>query len=165
MSKWVVDTPPLILLAKLDRLELLKLGATEVYIPSAVLAEITAYQDIATERIQASIKQWLTVVNVQNQQLLQRFLTDLDQGEAEVIALAQEVKADFVILDDLDARLLCRTINQKTVGTLGILLGAKQKGLIPSLKAEVEKLQQFGLWVSDALVKAILEAAGENTNN
>lgn len=154
MSRWVVDTSPLILLAKIDRLSLLRAGATEIYIPTAVADE-------AAQQVQSATKEWLTIQPIQNQAQLQHHLHTLDSGEAEAITLAQELSADYVLLDDLDARRTCRAIGQKNIGTLGVLLAAKQRGLIPSLHTEIEKLRLAGLWASDALVDAVLQAAQE----
>ena len=161
MKRWVVDTSPLIFLAKLDRLELLQHDADEILIPSAVLDEISILGDEASKLIENAISSWLIVQEVTNLHSLAMALADLDRGEAEVITLAQEIEAERVVLDDLDARRFARRIGCPSIGTLGLLLAGKLRGEIASVKAEIERLQQNGFWASQSLVKAVLEAAGE----
>ncbi|HKH43864.1 MAG TPA: DUF3368 domain-containing protein [Thermoanaerobaculia bacterium] len=93
--------------------------------------------------------------------LVRVLLADLDEGEAEVIALALELGADRVLLDDLDGRRLARRIGLTPVGTLGVLLAARQKGKIPSLRAEIEKLLERGFRAHEELVVGVLRQAGE----
>ena len=61
-------------------------------------------------------------------------ITDLDQGEAEVIALAQELRADLVIIDERLARWHARRLGLNTTGVLGVLLKAKESGLLEEIK-------------------------------
>ena len=88
-------------------------------------------------------------------------LADLDLGESEVITLAKEIHADKVLLDDLDARRFARRVGLSIVGTVGILLGARLRGEIPSLKEEIKRLQDVGFRISKPLAEEALKAAGE----
>ena len=164
MSLLVVDAGPLIFLAKLGRLNLLRKMDDEIFLPSAVMTEIRAKSDKASSKIIRASKSWLKIKKVKNQEAVKLLLADLDLGEAEVIVLANEVKADRLLLDDLDARRFARRINLSIIGTLGVLLTAKLRGEIPSVKNEIIKLQSYGFWANDDLVSKILTAAGENTN-
>ena len=161
MRRWVVDTGPLIFLAKLDRLSLLQQGADEVLIPSAVLDEVRVLRDEASRKIEAATQSWLQVQEISNRQALEMLLADLDAGEAEVIALARETEAERVIMDDLDARRFARRVGLSPVGTLGLLLAARLQGELPSIKSEIERLRQFGFWASESLIQSVLEASGE----
>ena len=162
MSLLVADAGPLIFLAKLERLNLLQITGDEVCIPSAVMAEIRVKNDEACSKIMSASKTWLQVKEVKNKEAVQLLLADLDLGEAEVIVLANEIKADRLLLDDLDARRFARRIKLPIIGTLGILLTAKLQGEIPSVKHEIEKLQEYGFWANENLVSRILSVAGEN---
>jgi predicted nucleic acid-binding protein len=162
MSLWVVDTSPLIFLAKLDHLDLLARGANEVLVPSAVLQEVQVYQDEARHKIEEALRSWLTVRKVTDHQLVEVLMADLDRGEAEVIALAREAKADRVIMDDLDGRRFARRVDLEPVGTVGLLLAARLRGELPSLGVELERLRAGGFRVSKALVDAALLSAGES---
>ena len=110
MSILVADAGPLIFLAKLGRLNLLHPNENEVFVPSAVISEIRAKDDDATSKIVQASKTWLQVKTVKNQEAVNLLLADLDLGEAEVIVLANEIKADRLLLDDYDARRFARRI-------------------------------------------------------
>jgi len=161
MRLWVVDTSPLIFLAKLDRLDLLQRGADQVVAPPAVFQEIDEYPDVASNRIEDAKKSWLQVRAVEDRRLVDVLMADLDAGESEVIALALEVEAERAVLDDLDARRLAQRLGVAPVGTLGLLLAAKLRGKIPSLRAEIDRLRQAGFRVSPTLSQAVLREAGE----
>lgn len=88
-------------------------------------------------------------------------MADLDAGEAEVIALAREVSAERVIMDDLDGRRFAHRLGLAPIGTLGLLLAARLRGELPSLQEEIERLQSVGFRISGALRRAFLERAGE----
>jgi len=161
MRLWVVDTSPLIFLAKLDRLDLLKRGAEQVVAPPAVFREIDEYPDAASEKIEDAKKSWLSIRAVEDRRLVDVLMADLDAGESEVIALALEVEAERVVLDDLDARRLAQRLGVARVGTLGLLLAGKLRGEIPSLRDEIGRLRQAGFRISPTLSQAVLREAGE----
>jgi predicted nucleic acid-binding protein len=161
MRLWVVDASPLIFLAKLDRLDLLKGGADQVVVPPAVLREIGEHPDDASRKIDDARRSWLGVRAVENRRIVDVLMADLDAGESEVIALALEAKAERVILDDLDARRFAHRIGIERVGTLGLLLAAKLRGELPNLSVEIDRLRQAGFRVSPPLSQALLLEAGE----
>jgi predicted nucleic acid-binding protein len=82
-------------------------------------------------------------------------------GEAEVIVLARELDADRVVLDDLDARRFARRVGLEIAGTVGLLLAARKRGELASLRAEIERLELLGFRISPVLAEAVLRAAGE----
>lgn len=86
---------------------------------------------------------------------------DLDKGEAEVLILSQEIDADLVIIDEVVARPFAKQIGVKMTGTLGILLKAKEKGFILSVKELILKLREKGTWFHPKLITKIVELAGE----
>ena len=161
MRRWVVDTSPLLFLAKLNRLDILKGAADEILAPPAVFLEVAARQDEVGRQIDGASRIWLTRSPVRDERLVEILSADLGAGEAEVIALAREVDAERVVLDDLDARRFARRIGLPAVGTLGLLLAARLRGEIPSLREEIERLRQSGFRASEALVREVLREAGE----
>lgn len=161
MSAWVIDAGPLLFLAKLDRLELLP-QAGGVYIAEAAFAETQQYSDEAAATIAQAAQEWLTVSVVQNRQAVQLLLADMDLGEAETIVLATELSADRVVLDDMDARRFVQRTGLAVIGTVGLLLSARLRGNIPSLQAELDRLEGFGFWISPELTARLLQTAGEN---
>lgn len=86
----------------------------------------------------------------------------LDVGEAEAIALAEEVKADIVLIDEMAGREAARIRGFKVLGTLGLLVRAKQSGLHPSVNPLIDRLRgELNFFISDELRRAILRQAGE----
>jgi predicted nucleic acid-binding protein len=161
MSIWITNTSPLIFLARLNRLDLLQRSAEEIITPPAVLREIAEHQDESAQKVAEARQTWLLEREVQEGHLLRVLRTELGDGEAEAIALALEVGAARVVLDDLDARRMADRLQLKTVGTLGLLLAAKLRGEIPSLREEIGRLRREGFRVAPALVEAVLREAGE----
>jgi hypothetical protein len=86
----------------------------------------------------------------------------LDIGEAEAIALAIEMKADIVLLDEIEGRDVAAQLDLPVAGTLGILLAAKLKGEVPTIGPEIRLLRERGnFFISRRLEAEILAAAGE----
>ena len=104
---------------------------------------------------------WLSVGQINNRDLVDILQVDLDLGEAEVVALAREVAADRVVMDDLDARRIARRVGLDLIGTVGLLLAARLRGEIPAVRVEIERLLDLGFRVSPSLVEAVLKEAGE----
>ena len=161
MSLWITDTSPLIFLSRLNRLDLLRREADEIVAPSAVLREIAEYRDEAAAQVAEAREIWLRERSAQDLNLLAILRTELGDGEAEAIALALETGAARVVLDDLDGRRLADRLGLRPVGTLGLLLAAKLRGEIPTLRHEIDRLRRAGFRASPALVEAILRSAGE----
>lgn len=160
MRARVVDTGPLLFLARLGRLDLLLLGADQIYVPVAVLAEIRQKPDPALEPIQAMLGTRLAECSLTNPEFL-KLLPDLGAGEREVIVQALERKVTSVVLDDLDARRVARRLGLEPIGTVGLLLAAKKRGIIPSLRADLDRLAAMGFWISEQLRAEALKEAGE----
>ena len=85
----------------------------------------------------------------------------LDMGEAAVIQTSLDEAHDAVILDDLKARRIAQTLGLQVTGTLGILLQAKQTGLLPSVRAAISTLEKQGMWIAPALYAKAVQLAGE----
>lgn len=161
MRLWVADTSPLLFLARLDRLDILRQAADDIIAPPAVFREVGQHPDDACQKISDAQRSWLKARPVTDLSLVEVLLADLDAGEAEVLALAHELRADRVLLDGLDGRRLARRIGLAPVGTLGLLLAARLRGGIPSLRAEVQKLREAGFRAHPKLIEAVLREAGE----
>jgi predicted nucleic acid-binding protein len=85
----------------------------------------------------------------------------LGAGEREAIALAVELNASEVLLDDLPARRLASHLGLPVLGTLGILLRAKARGLVPQVRPLLQMLHEQDFRMSEQLFDAIVAAAGE----
>ena len=157
----IVNTAPLIFLSKLGRLELLRQGVETVLVPSTVLRELRSVPDSATADVELVLGKWLIEKTCTQLPLLEIVRQSIDPGEAEVITLALELGIADVVLDDLDARRFARRSGLKPIGTLGLLLAAKENGLIASLRDEINKLQSLGFRASDVLISTVLASVNE----
>jgi len=89
------------------------------------------------------------------------FSRTLDPGERAAIALAMQVSADFVVLDDLAGRLMAAELGLTVTGSLGLLVRAKRNGLVREVRPFMAEMIANGLYTSEQLRREILELAGE----
>ena len=75
---------------------------------------------------------------------------------------ALELRTTAVVLDDMDGRRYARRLGLQPIGTLGLLLAAKQNQLIPAIQPEIERLVSMGFRASGSLIQKVLVAAGES---
>ena len=87
--------------------------------------------------------------------------SQLDRGEAAVIQTALDESIPTVILDERKARRLAIAMGLKVTGTLGIVLLAKQRGVLPSVRAAIHALRQHGIWLEAALETRVISLSGE----
>ena len=158
--KAVVNSSPLIFLAKINRLDLLNKLFDEVIIPKAVYEEAVLNGKRDKTEIIKNLN-WIKVEEVKNRRLINFLMNFLDYGESEVIAYAVENNIDLVVLDDKDARKIAREFDLKVIGTLGILIISKKKGYINELKPIIEKLVDNNFRISEKLLRRILEEVNE----
>jgi uncharacterized protein len=156
----VSNTTPIISLALIQKLDLFQQLYTEVWIPPAVESEILA------GGVRAGARELKSASYIQTKPLRDSsradLLSDLDRGEAEVIALALECKAGLVIIDERLGRLHAQRLNIPLTGVLGILLRAKQRGFLAEIKPLVFQLRHAGIRLSDDVVERVLTISGEN---
>ena len=160
----VSNTSPISNLASIGRLELLKSQFSELWIPDAVAEELAAHPDpVARAMIQNAIREsWIRIGAPKDSGLLRLLLLQLHRGEAEAIALATDLSADFVLMDEQEGRQLASKTGLAVTGVLGVLLRAKRAGEIAAVKPEVDLLRtKAHFFVSPALEKKILAASGE----
>lgn len=154
----VSNTTPLIGLASIQQLSLLPILFREIHIPQAVYDE--AYL-AGSVKYPIPAADWIKVVGVKDRLAVEVLLDELDVGEAETIVLARELNADWVLMDERKGRRKLDQLGVKKIGTLGILLKAKRLGLLPVIRPAVETLHQQGFSLSQTVIDAVLEQAGE----
>jgi predicted nucleic acid-binding protein len=160
----VSNTSPISNLASIGRLELLKSQFSELWIPLGVAEELAAHPDpVAQAMIQNAIRaQWIQIRTPRDSRLLRLLLLQLHRGEAEAIALATDLNADFVLIDEQEGRQLASRTGLAVTGVLGVLLRAKRAGEIAAVKPEMENLRtKARFFVSPQLERKILTSAGE----
>lgn len=156
----ILNNTPLVCLWLLGQFDLLRQLYAEVVVPEAVWAEFLAVE--STPRQQALQQApWLARTQLDNPQSALVF-AGLDRGESEVLALAIERQARLVVIDERRARSYAQRLQLPVTGTLGLLLAAKQKDLIPAVALLIEALQAAGLYFHPSLVAAVLELAAEH---
>ncbi|MGD0652756.1 MAG: DUF3368 domain-containing protein [Thermoguttaceae bacterium] len=159
MNDWVVNASPVIALAKIDRLHLLHDLCWKLLIPEAVVAEILAGPAIDPAR-QALERGW--IVEVAPHSIVPDLLEwGLGTGETAVLAVAMERKPATAVLDDAAARTCAKAFGIPVVGTIGLILRAKQKAIIPSAADLFRSLREAGFYMDDNLVRSALEGIGE----
>jgi len=162
----VSDSSTLIHLALLGRLELLRECYGEVLIPPAVWKEVVQQghgRAGAREVEEAARAGWLKVESPTNELLLRMLKRDLDDGEAEAIALTVEREAEVVLLDESHVRRKASVYGLQKTGVIGLLIRAKVEGKLPSLREELDRLrQEAGFWISENLYQQALKAVGED---
>ena len=159
MRKTISNTTPILSLLKINKLDLLKELFGTVAVPNAVFQEIEKgkekpfYQDL-------SLLDWIEIEYIKNTDSLAYFI-DLDAGEAEVLILAKEQNADLVIMDEIMGRRYAKQLEFNLTGTIGILLKAKEKGLINSIRELLTELTEKGTWLSTKLISKAIQLANE----
>jgi len=163
----VSDTSPILNLAIIGRLSLLNDQFGKIWIPNAVLDELRSQEDLpGSQEIRVSLQDgWLGVKKVQNYDQVKVLARELDRGEAEAIALALEMKAEWILVDEKEARRICKAFGLRVTGVLGILLRARAVGKIGSLAETIEELRvRAGFRVGKDILDEILKnAAGFNS--
>lgn len=155
----VSNTTPLNYLVLIGQQELLARLFERVIIPQAVWTELQA------EGTPKSVRDWLANQPVWLEVRQANLPTDaalarLDGGEREAILLAQELKADLLLIDDKDGRLEAARRNLLVVGTLGVLDKAAERGLL-DLPEALSRLQQTSFRAAPLLLKSLLEKDAE----
>lgn len=158
----VCNSTPLIGLATIGRFDLLRRIFGRIAIAPAVWTEtVTQGRTEGGARREVEAAEWIDRIEVNDRLAVRVLLDELDQGEAETIVLALELGADWVVMDERKGRRKLEQLGIPKVGTLGILLKARQAGLIPMLRPEISRLRASGFSISDSVVSSILAAAGE----
>ena len=158
----VSNTSPLTNLAAIGQLDLLHLLYGQVHIPEAVWRELNAEGKRWPGRDEVAAASWVERRAVLNGSLVTALRRDLDRGEAETIALALELQAELVPLDEREGRRAAQRLGLQVVGVVGILLEAKTKGAIKAIRPMLDDLRQAaGFYLDDALYARTLLLAGE----
>ncbi|MGH7137585.1 MAG: DUF3368 domain-containing protein [Pirellulales bacterium] len=148
----ISNASPLIALEQIGQLALLEQLFNSVVVPPAVVREVSA---------SVALPVWIAEQAL-SQPVGPRILNaSLGAGETEAISLSLEVRARLLILDDRPARRLAQALGLSIIGTLGVLLAAKQRNLLPAVRPSLAALLQFDFRIAPALYDQVLRDAGE----
>ncbi len=157
-ERLVINTGPLIALAKAGALDVAGQLAIEIICPAEVKTELDAGLDVGYQKVKPD---WLRVESLRHPLDPVANVT-LGSGEAAVIQLALEQRIPRVCIDEVRGRRTASAVGLQVVGTLGLLLRAKKLGVVAAVHPYIERLQKAGDWYSAALIRRVLEAAGES---
>ncbi len=155
----ISDSSPLISLALIGKLDILKKLYKEIWAPTAVYEEVVKSDKPFADELILFLNG--KTKSVTNKMAVEVLLSDIGAGEAEAIVLALEQQPDIILIDDLKARKLAKLKGFKVIGTMGILLQAKNEGLIKEIKPLISKLISKDIRISAKIVEIVLQAAQE----
>lgn len=154
----VADTSPLLNVALIGRLDLLREQFDGVTAPEQVWDELAAGDDGLDDPRALRDEGFLELVPVEESSLFVELRRELDRGEAAALAYAIDADADLVLLDERDARRVARRHDRSVTGVIGVLLRAAEHDRI-DLRDELDRLRAEGFWISDELYHDVLDAA------
>ncbi|MGR3318030.1 MAG: DUF3368 domain-containing protein [Candidatus Anammoxibacter sp.] len=131
----------------------------EIVIPGEVSRELLNFRKSDVNDIRDC--KWIKVKEVKSRNDVDLLLPTLDKGEAEVIVIAKELKADIVIIDELTARKVAIMMNLPIIGAVGLLMKAKKKGLIKKVKPLLDMMIDHGIRYGEAFYRKVLQEIGE----
>jgi predicted nucleic acid-binding protein len=147
----IADTSCLILLYKIDELELLRQLYGKVFVT----------QDVADEFIHR-VPDWIEVVQEVDKQYQALLEMEIDKGEASSISLALKLENATLVLDDFKARKVAEKLGLFYTGTFGLIAKSKLEGIIESVKPVIAKIKNTNFRISDKVIEETLRAAGED---
>jgi predicted nucleic acid-binding protein len=152
--KLVSNTGPLIALSHISKLELLPLLFSEVKVPLSVYEEFNYKGNV-------KLPDGIKIEKVEK--VVDSFLKEkLDRGEREVITLSVEEHPDYVLIDERKGRKIAELYyHLPIVGTSGLLLMAKKRGLIKEVKPLLNEIRDNGYFISNQIYELTLNKAGE----
>jgi predicted nucleic acid-binding protein len=156
----VTNSSPLIVLFKSQQAELLPQLFSEILVPQAVWDEVTVAGQNDTASQQLASVSWAQQVEI-GAIAPEVAAWDLGKGESEVLSLALKTPDCVALIDDKAARRCSQVLGIITLGTGGLLLLAKRRGLIPLVVPKIHALRDAGLWLSEYLVNLLKQQAGE----
>jgi predicted nucleic acid-binding protein len=156
----VADATPLIYLAAIGKFDLLRSLYGRISIPSAVYDEVVTQGAERWGAAETAAADWIDRQAVHDATELTSLRSHLDSGESEVVVLAAELQADLVIMDEAAGR---RELSQRRlafIGTIGVLMQARQRGLTTSLKSDLDQLRACGFHLDRSPLSSVSRRGG-----
>ncbi len=157
----VSNATPLIGLTKIGKLEFLKDYFGTVRIPGSVYAEVVTDARSRPGALEVSQAAWIITQAPVDRTKVDYLRADLDAGEAEVLVLAEELSADWILLDETKARLAADLLGFRYIGTIGLLLLAKRMGKVEMVRPLLDELREEKFYISERVYQLTLGQAGE----
>jgi predicted nucleic acid-binding protein len=152
----ISDSSPLIALGRIGRLDILRVIFGSLILPDAVWKEVVeaGMQKLGANEV--GIAPWISRQSANDLDLVNLLRHDLGAGEAEAIVLARECNADFLLIDERLGRSAAKSLGLKVVGLVGVLIEARERGLITDAESLMDRLHnEAGFWISEELRKLV----------
>lgn len=154
----VADSSPLVALALCDCLKILDQLFGEVRVSQTVYAEVTIGNKAGSTKLLTYLQDKVREANLD----LHIIGGDtIDKGELTSIALYKHLNADYLLIDEKAGRKVAQINHVKIIGSLGVLIEAKRKNLIPRLKPYIEILRTSKTHFSEELLNYALSVVNE----
>jgi hypothetical protein len=154
----VADASALIALAACESLDLLDVLFGQVVVPDAVFVEVTVSDKPYSSQLRTYLNHKVRSVDMQYFVYLDAYS---DLGETQAMLLYKSISADYLLIDDKRGRKVARLNHIQTIGTMGVLLQAKRRGLIAKVAPLIEKIRASPVFLSEDLVHTVLQIADE----
>ena len=141
----IADTSVLIVLSKINRLHILR----------DIFNSITITPEIHLE-FGEELPDWIIIKEINDEKRKRILMLELDKGEASAIALGLENDDSLLLIDERKGRKIASDLGLKIMGTLGVIIKAKELKIIKSLADEFEKLRKVDFWISEKITKNII---------
>lgn len=155
----VSDTSPITNLYQVGHLDLLRALFARIVIPTAVFDELNTMPD---QGAAIASMTWITVASPTSEASITELSNILDPGEAQAIVLTRELESELLIIDERKGRNVAQSFNIKTIGTLGVLVLAKEYGFISHIRPILDQMiSQARFRIGAKLYDSVLKANGE----
>lgn len=153
----VSDTTAISNLLQINSLDLLQKIYGKVVVPKAVEKELLVLGKLGFPIRDVLAWPWVETKVLSDASLYRPLFEELDEGEAESIALAIELQASYLLIDEKKGRQAAKDNNLQIIGTLGVIIEAKRKGRISNIRSTMDELRKIGFWISTSLYQRVLE--------
>jgi len=158
----VADCSALVALSVCGSLNLLEQLFASVVVPETVYLEATQSDKKQAQALKTFLHGKVRQVNLETYVFLDAYA---DAGETEAMLLYKQLAADKLLIDDKRGRKVAKINQISTIGSLGVLLVAKEKGLIVEVAPLLQQIEQSDIYLSPDLIATVLELAGESCNH
>ena len=149
------DSSALVALSIMNRLDLLETVFGTIHVPQAVYDEVTISSKPQSKKLKTFLEDKIISVEVNISQM------GLGRGELEAIALYKNMDANFLLIDDRRAKSFAKLNDVNVIGSLGVMILAKELGKVESIREDLEKLLDSDVFISESLIRRVLISVEE----
>lgn len=155
----IADSSALVALSVCESLGLLDVLFGEVKVPQAVFDEVSVNHKPESAALAQYLQGKVELVDTEKYVYLDAYA---DAGETEAMLLYKQMSADWLLIDDKRGRKIATVNHINTIGTFGVLLSAKKRGLTTAIKPKIDQIENSNIYISQTLRKIVLDMAGES---